>query len=369
MNKTARQSNFELLRIVSIFIIVIHHFALWTPWDFNSHGDFYRLTINFLMIGGKVGVNLFVMITAYFMINSNIKLKNIIRLIFEVTVFSIILYFISVIFHIGGARLYWQEVIESSLPIIFNRYWFMTAYFQLYLLIPLLNSGLNNLTKKSHFNLLIIFFFLFSIWPMIYIENGVTSSHLTWFIYLYALGSYFRKYEDKFNKTKMNYFIKLILVVFVTLLSTYSLIVLFSDVSNTGYYFLKEFLGWYVNIFVTREYGPFLLIISIYIFLIFKQLNLKENKYINKIASLTLGVYLFQSTPKISGWLWKDVFSAHLLSNGWQVLLYSLFVSSILFLIGIVLGFILSPVINILTTLTINIFNKKLIKNDKQLER
>ena len=57
--KNQRDSSIELLRIISMIMILFHHFAL--------HGDFIwnasDLTIphfwyNFILMGGKVGVNI-----------------------------------------------------------------------------------------------------------------------------------------------------------------------------------------------------------------------------------------------------------------------------------------------------------------------
>ncbi|MGX4686646.1 acyltransferase [Vagococcus sp. JNUCC 83] len=344
-----RFSNFELLRIIAIFMIVIHHFAIWTPWDFESHSQLYRLLITFLMIGGKLGVNVFVMITGYFMIQSNIKIKSIIKLIVQVTVFSIVLYVVTVLFHIQGTTLKWTDLVNSMLPILFNRYWFITAYFQLYLLIPLINKGFNQLNQKAFSRFLVLFFIVFSVWPMLYFEAGTTSSHLSWFIFMYALGAYFKLFQNQFDKKAITYFIKMIISVIITMLCTWVLIIILSKPTNTGYYFVKEFMGWYTNIFVTRDYSPFILIISIFLFLTFMKLNIKNNRVINYIASMILGVYLFQSTPVISGWLWKEVFRGHLVNGGIRLFIYSLFVGLILTIIGVLLSMILNPLIKILT--------------------
>ncbi|MGY3703559.1 hypothetical protein BW731_09260 [Vagococcus martis] len=344
-----RLSNFELLRIISIFLIVIHHFAIWTPWNFDQHSQSYRLLVNFLMIGGKLGVNVFVMITGYFMIKSNIKMKSIIKLIVQVTVFSVVLYGVTIYFNIQGSSLKWPDLINSMFPILFNRYWFMTAYLQLYLLIPLINIALNKITEINYVRFMTLFFVIFSIWPMIYFEAGTTSSHLSWFIFMYSLGAFFKLYQERFDKKAVSYFVKMSMSIVVTMLCTWGLTVLLSNSGNTGYYFVKDFLGWYTNIFVTREYSPFILVISIYLFLTFMKLPIKYNRFINYTASMILGVYLFQSTPVISGWLWKTVFRGHLVNSGVKLFFYSLCVGLVLTIIGVLLSIILNPIVRVLT--------------------
>lgn len=65
-----RNASIELLRIFSMFAIVIHHYAYhgtfnWTAYNPNVAG---ALKINiFLHFFGKLGVVIFVMIGAYFL--------------------------------------------------------------------------------------------------------------------------------------------------------------------------------------------------------------------------------------------------------------------------------------------------------------
>lgn len=89
INSKLRNSSFELLRIISMLLIVAHHFAV--------HGKFY-LTSSFsknifflqsLSMFGKLGVNLFVLISGYFScMHPHIKFSKIIKLELEVIFYS-----------------------------------------------------------------------------------------------------------------------------------------------------------------------------------------------------------------------------------------------------------------------------------------
>ena len=62
MQEKQRQSNIELLRIVAIVMSVVHHFAVHGNMEFPLTSlSANRLWIQLLMLGGKVGVNLFVL--------------------------------------------------------------------------------------------------------------------------------------------------------------------------------------------------------------------------------------------------------------------------------------------------------------------
>ena len=78
-NVKTRESNIELLRVISMVMIFVYHYCV--------HGSILKVgsyTINklvalFLSIGGRVGVNLFILIMGYFMINSKFKIKKLLK--------------------------------------------------------------------------------------------------------------------------------------------------------------------------------------------------------------------------------------------------------------------------------------------------
>ena len=41
-----------------------------------------------------------------------------------------------------------QTLIENFMPVIYNKYWYFTAYFGMYLFIPLINKGLSIINKN-----------------------------------------------------------------------------------------------------------------------------------------------------------------------------------------------------------------------------
>lgn len=77
--KIQRQSNFEILRIFAIIMIIFHHIAMHS--NFSSSNITSYLYIVFIQMGGKIGVNIFVLISGYFLINTEkIKIKKILKL-------------------------------------------------------------------------------------------------------------------------------------------------------------------------------------------------------------------------------------------------------------------------------------------------
>ena len=64
-----RNSSIELLRIISMVMIMFHHFAYHGNFEWNYNEiTIPHLWYNFILMGGKVGVNIFVLISGFFLI-------------------------------------------------------------------------------------------------------------------------------------------------------------------------------------------------------------------------------------------------------------------------------------------------------------
>lgn len=72
--KKIRDSRFEIIRIISMMLIVMYHYTLYGNWPKSAINSF---KIQFFRPWGQVGVGLFVMITSYFISTktSNLKLS------------------------------------------------------------------------------------------------------------------------------------------------------------------------------------------------------------------------------------------------------------------------------------------------------
>ncbi|KWU04925.1 hypothetical protein AEL95_00015 [Lactobacillus crispatus] len=71
-----RQSNFELLRIICMFLIVAGHVTWQTKFSYSELDLIHRTSIQSLWIGGELGVWGFTLISAYFLSGSRFKLKS-----------------------------------------------------------------------------------------------------------------------------------------------------------------------------------------------------------------------------------------------------------------------------------------------------
>ena len=301
--QTDRQSNIELLRIVSMIMIVFYHFAVHGgfKWETPSMTIPY-LWYNFIAMGGKIGVNIFVLISGYFLITSNSKLfnfKKILKFWGQLIFYSISILAIFLLLqaHDYGMKEVIKAAIKAVFPITFSSWWFASTYFVLYIIHPFLNIFLNALTKKSYQIFLAILVIMWSVIPT-FTTLDFQSNSLCWFVTLYAIAGYARLYGFNRVYTTKKYF---------ALCGVFSALTYLSSVIFT-------ILGTRWSIFfdyVTYFYGMqklSVLLISLTLFMAFVTLKMGYHKWINTLAAATFGVYLIHDNSFVSPFLWIDVF-------------------------------------------------------------
>jgi len=293
-NREVRQSNFELLRIISMAMIVgLHYFngnmggALsqlnYTDYNFYPTYFFESMFI--------VGVNCFILITGYFQIEkTSININKLVGLLIQTIFYGLLFYSIAVI--VGVVPLSIIELAKAILPFISGLRWFIKVYIILLLLIPFLNIVLNKLNKKTFQVFLIIMIVFFSMWPSLLPGAPVTDNGygIITFVLLYALGAYKKKYYIA-NHSKKFYFGGYFLCGFITFVcSIMASILLYGQWLDHiwGYNFIFNIFG------------------SIFLFLLFSKLTMKLPR-INYIATFSLGVYFVHSDPSINNILFKNI--------------------------------------------------------------
>ncbi|MCI6465874.1 MAG: acyltransferase [Faecalicatena sp.] len=324
--KKERDSNFELLRIIAMILIVMHHFSIHGGYNFDGTTiTFNRIWVQILSGGGRLGVDLFILISGYFLVDSEYKPKKLIKLILQVTEYAVlctVLLYLAGKLEITSVTDVLQAVKVAVLPIPYGEYWFATTYFLLYIFSPYLNCLIKSMEQKMHLRLIMTGIILWCLFPSI-LGASFSFNYLAWFMVLYFIAAYFKKYpfQCKIRKTGLwlaaigSYLILLLLIICVDVLSIKNPLLagILGDV--------KE-----MNRIVT-------LTCAVFIFLAFKTLKI-QNKWINKIAGTTFGVYLFHDFPKMRSVLWMDVFHGFTYVNSPFFIAYTLFVVAAVFLIG-----------------------------------
>lgn len=188
-----RNSNVELLRIISMFLVLVVHadyFSLGAPTVEDCIGNrmatLFRIGVESASI---VCVNVFVLISGWFGIH--FKWKSLLGFMFQVFFFGCVIYGFCVVFL--GTSVCLKGIAECFQITQWN--WFVKAYILLYLISPVLNEFCKNADRKSFITLLCCFFVFQTIYGCSgaakFIEAGYSTIS---FIGLYLLAQFLHRY-------------------------------------------------------------------------------------------------------------------------------------------------------------------------------
>ena len=237
-------------------------------------------------------VNCYALISGFVGVDSTYKIHKIITLWVQVVFYtlSITLAFSVFIPEAVEGGMSW---IKAALPVLFDQYWYFTAYFCMFFFIPVLNYLLNTLDKKKMEKLLLGIVFLFSIYPTIRGKDifGTQSGYsMVWLIALYLVGGYIKKYRiaDEIKGKKA------IFLFFACILVTWGskIIIEYACLKFTGTVMAWNFLVSYVS--------PTILLGSIALLFFFAKfpINGKGARSLIRLFTPTaFGVYLIHLHP------------------------------------------------------------------------
>jgi len=314
-----RESNLELLRIISIIMIIFYHFIYHTNTLVESTNSL-NVVSNILVALIIIHVNIFILISGYFGYKSKFKISKLLSINNAMWFYTIIFTVIGLLFlDVSITKL---DIFKNFLPIDFNRYWFITTYLLLYLLMPILNIFINNSSKKKHLIVLIFLFITFSIIPTLTngeVFNVVKGYSLYHFIFIYLLGAYLGKYKSSF---KTNY---LLIIYFIcAILNIVNHYLSCSIVGNPNS--LINYIGISLGESFLSYANPLIIIQAVAFFLLFTKLKIKS-PIINTIASCVLGIYLIHDNPIL-----RAQYSNMPLSNNLTTLLIGVLFTIIVFI-------------------------------------
>lgn len=335
MIKSKRNSNLELLRIISMILIVSYHYAIH-GFDRNLlNYNYNKYIIDILMIGGKLGVNCFVLISAYFMIESKITLKKLMKLWMEIWFYSITILIIFYTWLVPDNFISFNVIIKNIFPVVYSQYWFMTNYIVLMILSPYLNKCIKIVGKEIHQNLILVLTIMWSIIMMIFPKSNLGFSNIGWFILLYLIAAYIRLYIN----LSLDYIchLKRLLAGIAIYLISILIFNLTGDILNNKF-LLKG------SVYLADPKSIVLLFISVELLMMFLSIKKWSNKFVNIIASATLGVYLIHDNNFVRPYLWKDLLDNQSMYHSEYLIFHAI--------CSIILVYIICTIIDLLRQLT-----------------
>lgn len=297
MKTKVRDSNYELLRIISMLFIVTWHILIHGK-ILQQTNDILNFVFNFVMTLLVVHVNCFMLITGYYQYKSSFKWKKVVSFTLQIAFYNLI---INLVFKMFGLVEYTNiEFLKQIFFFNFSSYWFFSCYIIIYVFSPFLNKIIDLFDKKRIKKILLCCFMCFSILPFItgnlfFSTDGFSVYQ---FVFMYFVGAYIRKFNFNKEFTKKNNITQkrflYIIIYFLCAVFNFSLFctqLIMNGLSSNISQYIREILNLYNRLYN----NPLVIIQAISLFLLFGTFDFK-NKVINKISSLTFGVYLIHES-------------------------------------------------------------------------
>ena len=348
-----RKSNFELLRIFAMVLIILHHYAIHGGLSTIAGFGVNKYIGIICLIGGKLAVNLFVLISGYFLIESEFKVKKVLKLILQVYCYSVAFFIVYVIFK----GIPTGEIIKlTAFPFTSKAYWFMLPYICVYVLSPIINKLIKSISQKQLISLIGILIFMFSGIGFFISDSGLMNN-LSWFVLIYLIGAYIRLYDfNYFSKKTINCFSVIGYVLFIIIACG---ITYMSQYNASIFRFVNK---------ISSMNSIIVLVEAILIFIAFKNFDIKNSKIINTLGKSSIGVYLLHdSIFRLE--FWKELFKVKSFYNAEPYILILHIIGSVIaiYLIGTLIELIRVKIIEE-PIFKIKKFDKLFDKIDKVME-
>lgn len=273
-----RDSNMELLRIICMLLILVHHFIIVVLYpNLTTHGgeiSYYRIACIIINGFAYVGVNCFILISGYYGIKFRIKsLFNLYCVCAFYTVLTSLMKYGLTDLPLNKGFFY-----SVFLPFSHSEWWFIKCYVALFLVSPLLNKAVHGLAYKEFVCSLVLLTVLNVYWGFYWHEHNINGYNLEQFIFVYFIGAFLRKFPPKLINRKRS------LLLYISGALIWSIVTIIS-------------VKWRVPHWVSFHYNnPFVLIAAVGLFLYLTGINI-HNPCINILASSALAAYLLQDAP------------------------------------------------------------------------
>ena len=290
--KKIRNPGIDLGRILSMYAIIIHHILAhgkaigkYTQYanELNAMNIIYHWHVSaFIFISGYVGYK-------------TCKYSN---LLYLWLCTSFYLAGINIYFNKFKPNIYKKEITyQSFFPVLNFKYWYFTVYFAMYLFLPVINKGIENLSKYQLrlvvISLILVYIILKDyINPRFDIFQSEVYQSVIWFLIYFITGAHFGKFKQDINWIKKIIYCSL--YIFIYYYSTYLCINLPNYQIQNVQSIKGKFIIFLKSIFTVRINSFTMILQSASIILFLTTIN--YNKYIAKVITfigpLTYGIYL-----------------------------------------------------------------------------
>ena len=364
--KKERNSSFELLRIIFMFLIVLFHIMFHTKSLPKLSYQNYKRIINgnyiFLRIisnYGSLGDIIFIMISGYFSIKrTNFHYNKFIIIITQVYFYHFLLLYV-------GLKL--KDKYRDIEPLVQKRgsyymplstslgHWFAQQYLVLLIFMPYINTGLLSLTQQQYKNLVMLLISCLSFVKPLLNCFQISTSLFTLnlfdqMIYSYIIGGFLRISETRHK-------LIIIIVGILSFTMTISLEILFD---NLAIDYNQYFWITIQDQFSHAIYSIYNIFAGIGFIYLVKDFNF-YSKIINFISPSTFGIYLIHANKNIAPFIYNGWFKTDDYNQDYFFMKYFL-KAFIIFFVCLFIDIIRRFTIGKLVEIILNFFNNKFRK-------
>ena len=293
-----RNTNIELLRILSMMMIIAGHFAGQGGLLDTSEKTISRLVICVFGSGQRIAINLFLIISVWFLVDQEFKAIRIIKIWLEVLFYTVL---ITVIVQVFIEPVSIKDFIQAFMPFLGRPLWFASAYIALLLLSPFLKK-VTELPPKQHGSLVIVLGIITCVLPTIATEMDNYLCAVIWFCFVYILVGYYKHYV---HPTKINAYLCLAVGIALYIgMSSFTALNFDSKILVRAQLICSRFLHDFKtipNVFI-----------SFCVFFGFINMKPRYSKFVNELAAGSFAVYIIHQTPVFYPILWRTLINSGL---------------------------------------------------------
>lgn len=308
--KHQRQSNYEWLRILAMGMIISLHYFFKGGIISMPVENFSGVSVTGWLITSfcMCAVNTYILISGYFLVEAEFKPGRLLALLVQVLEYSLIVLLVLILTGtVNPSEMNLYSWLGYLFPVGTEEYWFVSSYFLMYLIAPVLAGGVKSLNRKTLRSVLWMLLAFEcvekSILPML-LPGDKYGYDLIWFMVLFVTAAYIRLYGiDLFTKHRW----------LPACLFTGSSLLIFGMgllFSYAGLTVGSGVLLHYADITSHYNFIP-VYTASVGLFYIFRNASFNEEgipaRAARVIGHLTFGVYLLHEHPEVRsrwpGWL------------------------------------------------------------------
>ena len=360
-----RKQNLEELRCLAMMMVVVLHFL----GKGNLLGDVTAADLSAVGIAAWmleafciVAVNVYMLISGYFLCESSFKLNRLLTLYLQIWMYSVGVGMLAVLAQVAPSEeINTHYFLRLLFPVSMGHYWFMTAYVFFYMMLPLIGKAVNGMSKKQLnlvLTMLLIMFCLLKSGLPFRLEEDAKGYDVLWYLCVFLVAAYIRKVGINILGKRLN----------CVLLYVGGCLLVLAELFVLRYVYLRSGkLGLIMK--VSFEYNHLLVLIAaVGLFGLF--LHGRGRGIIGAMAAkagpYVLGVYLLHENVGVR-YAWQKWFGAECIDTVPQLFVRTVIAVICVFIAGVIIewfrSFLLRQVGKLLSRLTLwQKFTEKLVQ-------